>query len=96
MGQRVPDDHVPPCGATTKRRDWAAHRALVRAQNRARKAAEKLLIAAHQERFDELYAMCAAEEGVTPKPRKTEADLIEEELAGLRAQLRRMGIEPDG
>lgn len=71
------------------RSDPAAHKALVRAANRARYKATCLLIAAHGAEFDRLYERCAKEEGVEPLGRRNvvQADAIRAKIAQLQEQL---------
>lgn len=65
------------------------HRAQVRARNRAYYAAVKDLIAEYPEQYRELYAREAARNGVNPRPKLTEAEEIEKEIARLQRQLDR-------
>jgi len=88
--ERAAPDQVPAHSHRRwPRRDWDKHRADVRATNRAFDAAVRRLISEQPERYAELYAEQAAARGVQPRSPKllTERELIELELAGLRAQL---------
>lgn len=70
------------------RSDPTAHRAMVRAANKARYRATKVLIARHQFEFDTLYAREAAVMGVEPKPRMpVNINLMERQLRELEEQL---------
>jgi hypothetical protein len=75
----------------SQRTDGDKHVLQVRAAARARYRAEQQLIREFPEEFDRLYREQAALEDppVTPKPRSTEQQRIERELAKLQAQLRR-------
>jgi hypothetical protein len=82
---------------TTGRSDPERHRAQVRAANRARYRAIRMLIDENQRRFDELYAQQCRFEGVVPAgPHTTQRERrskLEAEIAELRAQLAEMGGE---
>lgn len=73
------------------RTDPERHAGQVRAANRARYRATKDLISEYQDRFDELYAMHARAEGVTPAPRRridaaamqSQIDVLTRRLAAL-------------
>jgi hypothetical protein len=76
------------------RSDPDKHKEQVRAANRARYRAVRLLIAEHQERFDDLYAAQAAAEGVEPKPRgRLDAVAITNEIGVLQARLAKLQRE---
>jgi hypothetical protein len=77
--------------------DKETHRAQVRLANRALYAAERRLIAAHQEEFDRYYAEEAAARGFTPTgqnvrtspERRAQAERQAEEQARARAERQR-------
>jgi len=70
------------------RSDPEKHREQVRAANRARYKAIQILINENQGRFDVLYAECAADEGVTPKPRgRIDVVSMQRQIAELQGRL---------
>lgn len=74
---------------TATRTDPQRHREQVRAANRARHRATRMLIMKHRDEWDALYAKEAAKEGVEPKPRDTP------EVARLRSQIETLGRKLD-
>jgi hypothetical protein len=70
------------------RKDPERHRDQVRAANRARYAATRMLVERHQAEFDALYHDAAKAEGVVPKPRgRIDADAMRRHIAELEARL---------
>lgn len=81
---------------TRRRSRWPDHGSQVRAANRARHRARKMLVAENYDRFTEIYAEVAREEGVTPLHMPPETEWLAAELERLRAHLQRRLDEQDG
>jgi hypothetical protein len=70
------------------RSDPEAHKAQVRAANRARYKAIRELVALHEVEFDQIYARHAAAAGVEPKPRSMlDINALKRELAEVERRL---------
>jgi ATP-dependent DNA ligase len=82
---------------TPRRSDPEKHREQVRAANRARYRAVRLLIAENQSEFDKLYAQQCRLEGVVAKgphaSRRDRRDRLEAEIAELRAAIAELGAQ---